>query len=288
MNLKCLYSLYILIINMATNIMNALANAVSVVNAVANAVANATSNASASANASADAPQSAASASATAPVPVPAADTIIISIEGNIGTGKSTLLATLKEKYAADPSIHFMAEPVDVWDTIVDGQGVTILEKYYANQKKYAFSFQMMAYISRIAAIRAALKKKYRIIILERSVYTDSAVFAKMLFHDQKIEDIEYMIYMKWVDEFISDLPPIKFIYVQANPEVSYERVLKSGRAGETIPLAYLQNCHKYHEEWLLVENTQPLLLLNANVDVKNEPGTLDEWLANIYQFIKV
>ena len=273
---------------MATNIMYALANAVSVVNAVANAVANATSNASASANASADAPQSAASASATAPVPVPAADTIIISIEGNIGTGKSTLLATLKEKYAADPSIHFMAEPVDVWDTIVDGQGVTILEKYYANQKKYAFSFQMMAYISRIAAIRAALKKKYRIIILERSVYTDSAVFAKMLFHDQKIEDIEYMIYMKWVDEFISDLPPIKFIYVQANPEVSYERVLKRGRAGETIPLAYLQNCHKYHEEWLLVENTQPLLLLNANVDVKNEPGTLDEWLANIDQFIKV
>ena len=287
MNLKLLYSLHILIINMANNIMIALANAVSVVNAVANAVANATS---APHTASASAPPT---ASANAPAP-PAnaasasADSIIISIEGNIGTGKSTLLATLKEKYAADPTIHFMAEPVDVWDTIVDGKGVTILEKYYADQKKYAFSFQMMAYISRIAAIRAALKKKYRIIILERSVYTDSAVFAKMLFHDQKIEDIEYMIYMKWVDEFISDLPPIKFIYVQADPEVSYERVLKRGRAGEVIPLAYLQNCHKYHEEWLLIENKQPLLLLNANVDTKNEPGTLADWLESIDQFIKV
>ena len=265
---------------MANNIMNVLANAVSVVNAVANAVANATS-ASATASAPADSP-------VPAPAAAASADTIIISIEGNIGTGKSTLLETLRGKYAADPSIHFMAEPVDVWDTIVDGQGVTILEKYYADQKKYAFSFQMMAYISRIAAIRAALKKNYRIIILERSVYTDSAVFAKMLFHDQKIEDIEYMIYMKWVDEFISDLPPIKFIYVQANPEVSYERVLKRGRAGETIPLAYLQNCHKYHEEWLLIENKQPLLLLNANVDTKNEPGTLDDWLSSIDQFIKV
>ena len=283
---------------MATNIMNALANAVSVVNAVATAVANATSNASASANAtqSANAPHSAAAPTASAPTasaptsapPAASADTIIISIEGNIGTGKSTLLETLRGKYAADSTIHFMAEPVDVWDTIVDGQGVTILEKYYADQKKYAFSFQMMAYISRIAAIRAALKKKYRIIILERSVYTDSAVFAKMLFHDQKIEDIEYMIYMKWVDEFISDLPPIKFIYVQADPEVSYERVLKRGRAGEVIPLAYLQNCHKYHEEWLLIENKQPLLLLNANVDTKNEPGTLADWLESIDQFIKV
>ena len=277
---------HIHIINMANNIMNALANAVSVVNAVANAVANATS-----------APHSAAAPTASAPSPpsanapaasAPPTETIIISIEGNIGTGKSTLLTTLKEKYAADPSIHFMAEPVDVWDTIVDGQGVTILEKYYADQKKYAFSFQMMAYISRIAAIRAALKKNYRIIILERSVYTDSAVFAKMLFHDQKIEDVEYMIYMKWVDEFISDLPPIKFIYVQANPEISYERVLKRGRQGETIPLAYLRNCHKYHEEWLLIENTQPLLLLNANVDVKNDPQALMEWLENIDQFIQL
>ena len=274
---------------MANNIMYALANAVSVVNAVANAVANATSAPhTASASADASAPSTASASAPAPPAPVPSTDTIIISIEGNIGTGKSTLLATLKDKYAADPTIHFMAEPVDVWDTIVDGQGVTILEKYYADQKKYAFSFQMMAYISRIAAIRAALKKKYRIIILERSVYTDSAVFAKMLFHDQKIEDIEYMIYMKWVDEFISDLPPIKFIYVQANPEVSYERVIKRGRAGETIPLAYLQNCHKYHEEWLLVENKQPLLLLNANVDTTNEPGTLADWLESIDQFIKV
>lgn len=286
MNLKLFYSLHILIINMANNIMIALANAVSVVNTVANAVANATS---APHTADASAPHTAsASAPTDASAPAASADSIIISIEGNIGTGKSTLLATLKEKYAADPTIHFMAEPVDVWDTIVDGKGVTILEKYYADQKKYAFSFQMMAYISRIAAIRAALKKKYRIIILERSVYTDSAVFAKMLFHDQKIEDIEYMIYMKWVDEFISDLPPIKFIYVQADPEVSYERVLKRGRAGEVIPLAYLQNCHKYHEEWLLIENKQPLLLLNANVDTKNEPGTLADWLESIDQFIKV
>jgi hypothetical protein len=29
-------------------------------------------------------------------------------------------------------------------------------------------------------------------------------------------------------------------------------------------------------------------LLLNANVDTKNEPGTLDDWLSSIDQFIKV
>ena len=168
--------------------------------AIVNAIATANATANASANASAK-------------------ETLIIAVEGNIGTGKSTLLEKLREKYADDPSIYLMQEPVDVWDTIKDSQGVTMLEKYYSDQTRYAFSFQMMAYISRIASIRAALKQKYRIIISERSVYTDSAVFAKMLFDDKKIEDIEYAIYMRWVNEFISDLPPIKFVYVQADKD---------------------------------------------------------------------
>lgn len=214
--------------------------------------------------------------------------TQIISIEGNIGSGKSTLLGELKSRYAADPSICFLEEPVGIWNTITDASGTTILEKYYADQKRYAFSFQMMAYISRISVMRAALKEnKYRLIIIERSVYTDSAVFAKMLFDDKKIEDIEYLIYTKWVNEFISDFPPVKFIYVQADPEVSFQRVGIRGRPGEIIPLEYLQSCHKYHEDWLLVKNQCPLLLLNANVDVKNDTDTLEKWMQDIEAFIQ-
>ena len=213
---------------------------------------------------------------------------IIISIEGNIGSGKSTLLTELKARYAADPTICFLEEPVGIWNTIVDASGVTILEKYYANQTRYAFSFQMMAYISRISVMRAALKEnKYRLIIIERSVYTDSAVFAKMLFDDKKIEDIEYAIYLKWVNEFISDFPPVKFIYMQAEPEVSFQRVGIRGRPGEIIPLDYLQSCHKYHEEWLLVKNQNPVLLLDANVDVKNDTKALEKWMQEIEAFIQ-
>jgi len=215
-----------------------------------------------------------------------ATSTRIISIEGNIGTGKSTLLAELKKKYADNASICFLNEPIHIWNTIKDRNGVTILEKYYADQKRYAFSFQMMAYISRVSAMRAALKKNYRIIIIERSVYTDSSVFAKMLFDDGKIEDIEYSIYSNWVNEFISEFPPVKFIYMQANPAVSFERVAIRGRPGEIIPLEYLENCHNYHQEWLLVENTKPLLILDANIDLKKHTETLGKWLQDIEKFM--
>jgi deoxyadenosine/deoxycytidine kinase len=213
--------------------------------------------------------------------------TLIISIEGNIGSGKSTLLTELKSRYAADETICFLEEPVGIWNTIMDENGVTMLEKYYSDQKRYAFSFQMMAYISRISVMRAALKEnKYKIIIIERSVYTDSAVFAKMLFDDKKIEYIEYAIYLKWVNEFISDFPPVKFIYVQAAPEVSFQRVGIRGRPGEIIPIEYLQTCHKYHEDWLLVQNKNPVLLLDANVDVKNDTTVLEKWMQAIEEFI--
>ena len=207
---------------------------------------------------------------------------IILSIEGNIGSGKSTLLAKLQEIYVNDPSFCFLQEPVDVWDSIKDEAGVTILHKYYADQKRYAFSFQMMAYISRIALMREALKKNYRVILIERSVYTDSSVFAKMLFDDKKIEEIEYKIYLRWVNEFIADFPPVKYIYVRAEPTISHQRILQRGRPGETIPIEYLENCHKYHDDWLL-NTPSPLLQLDANADIDER---LAIWLHEINNFI--
>jgi len=226
---------------------------------------------------------------AAMPAAVPAAANampIILSIEGNIGSGKSTLLAKLQEIYGIDTSICFLQEPVNIWDTIKDDAGVSILEKYYADQKRYAFSFQMMAYISRISLMREALQKNYKVIIIERSVYTDSAVFAKMLFDDKKIEEIEYKIYMRWVNEFIADFPPVKYIYVRAEPDVCYQRILKRGRQGEVIPLDYLQNCHKYHDEWLFQNNNSPTVVLNANVDINEDTQTLAMWIHDINCFI--
>ena len=52
---------------------------------------------------------------------------IIISVEGNIGSGKSTLVDRLKDIYQNKGDIHFLQEPVDLWNTITDDDGCTIL-----------------------------------------------------------------------------------------------------------------------------------------------------------------
>ena len=171
-------------------------------------------------------------------------------------------------------------------NTIKDTDGATILEKYYADQTKYAFSFQMMAYISRLSLLRDALKGDYDIIVTERSVYTDSMVFAKMLYDDKKIEEIEYMIYKKWFDEFLDDLPEIRLVYVKTDPKIASRRVEKRAREGETIPLSYLENCHKYHEDWLTNHESSRLLVLDADVDTTEFPSVATSWVSDIEKFI--
>ena len=106
----------------------------------------------------------------------------IISIEGNIGSGKSTFLSYLRNNCSSN--IIFVKEPIDYWEQIKDREtNETMLQKFYKDQKLYSFSFQMMAFISRFSILRETIKQNpSAIIITERCLYTDKYVFAKMLF----------------------------------------------------------------------------------------------------------
>lgn len=218
--------------------------------------------------------------------------TQIVSIEGNIGSGKSTLLEFLRNKFNENPKVIFLKEPVDEWSTITDANNVTILQKFYENQDKYSFSFQMMAYISRLAILKETVENNQgSIIVTERSLYTDRLVFAKMLFDSEKIELINYRIYLKWFDTFSKDFPVDKVIYVKTDPDICHKRIMKRSRTGEdNIPLTYLTSCDDYHNKILMNNNTDFLcekkLLLNGNVDIYENEEKLQEWIKQIEDFI--
>lgn len=224
----------------------------------------------------------------------------IVSIEGNIGSGKSTLLANLKKHFNEKTNIVFLKEPVDEWSNIKDENGTTILEKFYEDQEKYSFSFQMMAYISRLKLLRDTIKNietehnnstKY-VIITERSLYTDKMVFAKMLYDSGKIEHVNYQIYLNWFDTFAEDFPVHKIIYVRADPEICHKRIATRHREGENnIPISYLSSCSEYHENMLDKSNVECVckeqLVLDGNNDIYENQHILAEWISTIQQFIK-
>ena len=216
---------------------------------------------------------------------------MLISIEGNIGTGKSTFVEILKLAFT-DKNIVFLKEPVDEWENITDENEITILEKFYENPSKYGFSFQIMAYISRLDVMRKEIKKNPNaIFISERSLFTDKLVFAKMLFDSGKIETVNYKIYLKWFDTFAEEFPISKVIYVNTEPDICHQRIEKRSRTGETnIPLDYLQNCHKYHINMLDVNSNDCIckyqLVLNGNIDIYENKEQINNWIKTINNFI--
>ena len=165
---------------------------------------------------------------------------IIVSIEGNIGSGKSTLIRKLQE-FNNNDNILFLDEPVDEWVTIKNDNGEDILSKFYNDQEKYSFTFQMMAYISRLSKLKNAMNKCKSIIFTERSLMTDKYVFAKMLYDDNKINCYEYQIYNKWFEEFNKETEITHIVYVNTDPNTCFERVQQRSRKGEnTIEKDYL------------------------------------------------
>jgi deoxyguanosine kinase len=217
----------------------------------------------------------------------------IVSIEGNIGSGKSTLLENLKQTYCNNTNVIFLKEPVDDWETIKDEDGNTMLKKFYEDQNKYSFAFQMMAYISRLKILKDAVKmienkkdEKF-VIITERCLYTDKYVFAKMLYDQGKIENVCFQIYSKWFEEFANDYPISHSIYVNTDPIICYNRIHKRARNGEEVmPQSYLNDCHKYHESFLKIIETRKLIL-DGNVDIYENRDCLNNWLNMIDLFIK-
>lgn len=212
----------------------------------------------------------------------------IISIEGNIGSGKTTLLAELKKYYSGNPQVVFLKEPVNQWVKIVDSDGKTILEKFYADQVKYSFAFQMMAYISRLSIVKKAVESNppNTVFITERCLNTDKHIFARML-HDQgKIEDVCYQIYLNWFDEFASTYPLESIIWVNTEPEICHKRIHQRARPGEEIiSLDYLVDCNFYHHSYIHDMGVKTLGL-DGNKDIFKEPCTIKGWIEKINDLV--
>jgi deoxyadenosine/deoxycytidine kinase len=116
----------------------------------------------------------------------------VISIDGNIGAGKSTVLSYLKKvhDYAID------VEPVDNW--------IPFLHDMYKNNKD-AFEFQIKVWLDRIYNVDYPTDK---ITLTERSGFFQWHVFSKANFEIGKLNERQYMILKNLYDKrpFNSDI----------------------------------------------------------------------------------
>jgi deoxyadenosine/deoxycytidine kinase len=196
---------------------------------------------------------------------------LLIAIEGNIGAGKSTFINILKENIDNCSTVD---EPVEMWKKITDSDDKNILQKFYEDMPRWAYSFQNVACITRIIKIQdAIINSSKQILFLDRSLGTDKYIFEKMLYDDKIINEMEHQMYNLWCDlyeKYINNNNNIFYIYLKCEPEISLNRIKKRGRVEEeSISLEYLKKINKYHDEWLL--NKDNVIIIDCNKDFEND-----------------
>lgn len=173
----------------------------------------------------------------------------IFFIEGNIASGKTTLV-NLLGKYVKNSQV--ILEPLDVWLNLNDSSGKNILSYFYDDPKRYAYTFQSIAFISRTICMREIDNTKDYVFI-ERSVDSDKNVFAKNCYETGLLSEIEWKLYNLWFDKInTKQIENSITIYLKTSPNSCYERLLSRNRNEEnTVSLEYLTQIHYQHEMWL-------------------------------------
>ncbi len=212
---------------------------------------------------------------------------VIISLDGNIGSGKSSLLAAL-EKSA--PEFTVLPEPVADWLSIKNDSGESLLSLFYKDASRWSFTFQQAAFLTRLVGTTSAVEAykpqpgKAPVIISERSVLTDRHIFAETMRQEGKMDSLEWALYMKWFNAFAQRAPVRGIVYLATSPALSQERILKRGRDGEgSISLAYLETLDRQHQKWLR-ETPLPTISLPAEAPLEESVERIRVFCKQFYE----
>ena len=217
---------------------------------------------------------------------------VLVSLEGSIGSGKSTLINALKERH---PDWHFIDEPVGTWQALKNEAGEDLLQVFYKDIKRYSYTFQNCALLSRainiqkkIEAWRAGGALGSCVFVTERCLETDYHVFAQMLRDDGMLDAMEWDLYKMWYSYIKETSTPLTgIVYVNTPPTICAERIIQRGRTGEDkISAEYLANLDKYQRAWLANEKAPILLYDNYGTDaqrnrVEDVEGLVEELAAH-------
>jgi deoxyadenosine/deoxycytidine kinase len=195
---------------------------------------------------------------------------VLVTIEGNIGGGKSTMINLLRKQY---PEYTIIDEPVDQWLSMKNEEGKSLLQLFYEDKQRWSYTFQNCAFITRYLSAFQAMNKpidRDTIYISERGILTDRYVFATMLRDSGCLTQIEWDLYTKWFDHFKDTVKAAGIVYITTDPNVCKDRIAIRARTGEDgIPQEYLNELTMYHDRW--IDNTDvPVLRITSeakNVD---------------------
>ena len=154
-------------------------------------------------------------------------DLIVITIDGNIASGKSSIMRGLQEIH---PEYEYIYEPLKLWKNY---RGMNMLEEMYKDPKKNVGMFQHFALQTMAENINESIASTdKRVIIIERSIWTTFTLFTRIHhFQLNNIDTFQYNIirhlYAKLVKEQDKIFKTEECIYLDCSPSVCMDRINK-------------------------------------------------------------
>lgn len=147
-----------------------------------------------------------------------------VAIEGNIGAGKSHILAELARRGWAT-----WQEPVETWD----------LDGFYADPSRHAFEFSLGVLLS-FCRVPAAAAAEGGVVVVERCPLACRHVFTQLLVNDGHLSQVQWAAFKECAD--LLGWTPDAVVYVDVPAAVCLERVGARGRRCEAaLDVQYLR-----------------------------------------------
>ena len=176
-----------------------------------------------------------------------------VTIEGNIGAGKTTLAHLLSKHYNARLVLEQFADN-------------PFLAKFYENPQQNAFPLELFFMAERYKQLKELLHTKdlFQHTTISDYIFTKCLLFAKV-----NLPDEEFLLYQRLFDIIHQQLiQPDILIYLHAPVNKLQASIRKRGRAYEqSIPDSYLFDIQQTYIHYIKQHNVKTLFVDASNAD---------------------
>jgi deoxyadenosine/deoxycytidine kinase len=184
-----------------------------------------------------------------------------ITIEGNIGAGKTTLAHLLSEHFNARLILEEFADN-------------PFLPKFYENPGQYAFPVELFFMAERFKQLKELIHTKdlFQNITISDYLFTKCLLFAKV-----NLPDDEFRLYQRLFDIIHQQLiQPDLLIYLHAPISKLQQNIKKRNRIYEQqIPDDYLFNLQETYTHYIKQHDIKTLFVDTSNADFIGNPKHL-------------
>jgi len=195
-----------------------------------------------------------------------------VVVSGNLGVGKTSLVDRIEKHFEWQK----LTEPVIENPYLVD---------YYNDMRTWAYHLQVYFLVHR--AKQQFLIPDYQgSVVMDRSTYECSHVFARALYYQGYISERDYFTYLEVFNLVTKDIPvPDLVVYLKASPQALMKRIEERGLEFDYrgIDEEYLTLIDNFYDNWIEGFDLCPILKFNTEeLDYVNDKACLIEVMETI------